>query len=114
MGSITGQSWFWPVLTVVIGLPLALLILHEVHTVLVRRGSAYAKPVLLLRNWLLPAFAIYLLIHQVEETDADATWSKIAATVFGFLIMLVLLSGANAALFGPQRQLAGAAAGDLH
>lgn len=103
MGSITGQSWFWPVLTVVIGLPLALLILHEVHTVLVRRGSAYAKPVLLLRNWLLPAFAIYLLIHQVEETDADATWSKIAATVFGFLIMLVLLSGANAALFGGAR-----------
>lgn len=103
MASITGQPWFWPVLIVVIGLPLALLVLHELHTVLVRRGSAYAKPVLLLRNWVLPAFAAYLLIHQVEETDANPTWSKVTATLFGFLIMLVLLSGANAALFGGAR-----------
>ncbi len=103
MGTITGQPWFWPVLTVVIGLPLTLLLLQELHTLLVRRGSAYAKPVLLLRNWVLPAFAAYLLINQLENTDADPTWSKITATVFGFLIMLLLLSGANAALFGEAR-----------
>ncbi|MCW1957650.1 MAG: mechanosensitive ion channel family protein [Mycobacterium sp.] len=103
MGTLTSQPWFWPALAVVVGLPLALLVFNELQGVLVRRGSAYAKPVGLLRNWLLPAGAVYLLIDQLNqggESVGHATWAKIAATVVGFVIMLVLLSGANAALFG--------------
>jgi len=103
MSALTAQPWFWPALLVVIGLPLALLVLQELHASLVRRNSSYAKPVGLLRNWVLPAFAAYLLIHQFEYTDGSPTWSKISATVFGFLVMLVVLSGANAALFGEAR-----------
>lgn len=103
MNAVMSQPWFWPALTIVIGLPLALLVLQELHSTLVRRGSSYARPVALLRNWVLPAFAAYLLIHQIEYTDGNPTWSKITATVFGFLIMLVVLSGANAALFGEAR-----------
>ncbi|MFN8071271.1 MAG: mechanosensitive ion channel [Mycobacterium sp.] len=104
MNGLTAQPWFWPALAVVVGLPLALLILNEIQGVLVRRGSAYAKPVGLLRNWLLPATAVYLLLDQLNqggETAAEhATWAKIAATVVGFFVMLVLLSGADAAMFG--------------
>lgn len=48
----------------------------------------------------IPACAVYLLIQQLEDTDADPTWSKVTATVFDFLIMMLLLSGANAAVFG--------------
>lgn len=103
MSAFTSQPWFWPALVVIVGLPLALLLLNELQGFLARRGSSYAKPVGLLRNWVLPACAVYLLIAQLEQTDIDATWSKIAATVFGFLIMLLLLSGANAALFGQAR-----------
>ena len=105
MSTITAQPWFWSALIVVVGLPLALLILSEVYNALVRRGSSYAKPVGLLRNWLLPAGAVYLLVDQFNRAsgahaDAHGTWAKIAATVVGFVIMLALLSGANAALFG--------------
>ena len=107
MSTLTSQPWFWPALAVVVGLPLALLILNELHGSLVRRNSGYAKPVGLLRNWLLPAGAVYLLVdqfnHGTEETGQHATWAKIAATVVGFVIMLALLSGANAALFGEAR-----------
>ncbi len=103
MSAVTGQPWFWPALTVVIGLPLALLILGELYSVLVRRGSAYAKPVLLLRNWVFPVFAVYLLVQQLEYSEVHATWSKISATVFGFLVILLMLSGADAALFGGAR-----------
>lgn len=106
MTTLTGQPWFWPTLAVVVGLPLALLILNEVQGVLARRGSAYAKPIALLRNWLLPAAAVYLLIDQLGHSDdlsGHAAWTKVAATLVGFLIMLVLLSGANAALFGEAR-----------
>ena len=106
MNGLTAQPWFWPALAVVVGLPLALLILNEVQGILIRKHSAFAKPVALLRNWLLPAGAVYLLIDQFnhgQQIGGHANWTKIAATVFGFLIMLVLLSGANAALFGEAR-----------
>ena len=103
MSSVTSQPWFWPALLIIVGLPLALLVLNEVHGILQRRNSGYARPVLLLRNWVLPAGAVYLLFQQLESADADPTWSKIAATVVGFMIMLLVLSGANAALFGGAR-----------
>lgn len=103
MSGLTGQSWFWPALIVIIGLPIALLLLQELYVLLNRRGNAFAKPVALLRNWVLPAAAVYLLLQQLEIRDADPTWSKITATVVGFLIMLLLLAGANAALFGEAK-----------
>ena len=103
MSALTGQPWFWPALIVVVALPFALLLLNELHGYLARRNSSYARPVSLLRNWVLPACAVYLLVNQVQYADVHATWTRVTATVFGFLIMLLLLSGANAALFGDAR-----------
>jgi small-conductance mechanosensitive channel len=100
---LTDQQWFWPALAVVVGLPILLLILTEVHAFLARRHSSYAKPVLLLRNYILPVLALLLLIDQVDGSKVDATWTRIIATVFGFLIILFVLSGANAVLFGEAR-----------
>ncbi len=104
MTGITDQPWFWPAVAVVVGLPIALLVLHEIQNVLRRRNSAFAKPVGLVRNWLLPAVAVYLLVDQFNHDSTKlgdhSTWAKLAATVVGFVIMLALLSGANAALFG--------------
>lgn len=103
MSSVTSQSWFWPALAIVIGLPITLLVLTELYNYLTRRNSSYARPVLLLRNYVLPACALFILVDQVQRSDIEATWSRIAATVFGFLVMLFLLSGANAVLFGQAR-----------
>jgi small-conductance mechanosensitive channel len=103
MNELTGQDWFWPALAVVIGLPVLLLVCTELHAFLVRRHSSFAKPVLMLRNYILPVFALLLLIDQVNDTEVEATWTRIIATVFGFLIILFVLSGANAVLFGEAR-----------
>ena len=103
MTGLTSQDWFWPALIVVVGLPIMLLILTELANYLTRRRSSFARPVQLLRNYVLPACALFLLVDQVEHTNVHATWSRIAATVFGFLVMLFLLSGANAVLFGEAR-----------
>ena len=55
MTGVVSQPWFGWALAVVIGLPLGLVVLTECHTSLVRRGSALAKPVNLLRNYVLPS-----------------------------------------------------------
>ncbi|MGB3353695.1 MAG: mechanosensitive ion channel domain-containing protein, partial [Mycobacterium sp.] len=100
---MTSQSWFWPTVAVVVALPISLLILTEVHQWLLRRGSSYARPVLLLRNAVLPALGLLILVDQLNDADVEATWPRITATVFGFLLILFALSGANAALFGRAR-----------
>ena len=99
MSDLLSQSWFWPAVLVVVVFPVALLILTEVHASLQRRGSSFVKPVVLLRNYVLPALALLLLISQVESASVEASWSRIIATALGFLIILFVLSGANAVLF---------------
>ncbi|WP_072806956.1 mechanosensitive ion channel family protein [Rhodococcoides yunnanense] len=99
MSDLVSQPWFWPAVLVVVALPVALLILTEIHASLQRRGSNFVKPVLLLRNYVLPALALLLLISQVESESVEASWSRIIATVLGFLVILFVLSGANAVLF---------------
>ncbi len=103
MTALTSEAWFWPIAVIVVALPLALLILTEVHQWLVRQDSSYARPILLLRNAVLPALALVVLVRQLNYADVEATWPKITATVFGFLVILFALSGANAALFGRAR-----------
>ncbi len=99
MTSLFSQPWFGWALAVVIGLPVLLVILTEWHTALVRRGSALAKPVSLLRNYVLPAGALLILLTQVGDVSAQATPVRIIATVFGFVVLLMLLAALNAALF---------------
>ncbi len=100
MRDVTTQPWFWPALIVVIGLPVCLLVLGELRGYLVRRESAWAKPVGLLRTFVVPVLALWLLLRELDGSDVDVTFTRIVATVFGFAVILLLLSGADAALFG--------------
>jgi small-conductance mechanosensitive channel len=94
------QPWFWPAVAVIVGLPVVLLVLGEIHSNMVRRETPGAKIVLLIRNVLAPLGAILILFSQIpQETGAEVTWAKIAATAFGFVLILVLLNGLNLAVF---------------
>ena len=99
MTDIWVQPWFWPALAVAIGLPVTLIVLTEVSTALERRGSRAYRLVLLLRNYVAPVGALLLLLGQSHYVNVDLTWTQVTATVFGFLIILVLLNGLNFALF---------------
>ena len=99
MTDVFSQPWFGWAVAVVIGFPVLLVILTESHTALVRRGSALAKPVSLLRNYVLPAGALLILLTRAGDVSAEATPVRIIATVFGFVILLMLLAAINAALF---------------
>lgn len=106
VGDILAEPWFWPAASVIVGLPIALLVLGEVHTAMVRRGSPGARIVLLMRNVLAPLGAIIILFTQIpqEAGNVDFTWPKVAATAFGFVIILVLLNGLNLAIFVTAKQ----------
>jgi small-conductance mechanosensitive channel len=99
MTDIWLQPWFWPAVGVVIGLPIVLLVLTELQSTLERRGSRSARIVLLLRNYVAPVGALLLLLSQSRYANIDLTWTQVTATVFGFLLILVLLNGLNFALF---------------
>ncbi len=104
MTEIWSESWFWPSLAVIVGLPVVLLVLSEVLESLVRRGNPAEKVVRLIRNWVAPIAALLVLLSQVEQAEVEASWSRIVATVLGFLIILVLINGVNVALFSTARK----------
>ena len=101
---IWNEPWFWPAVGVIVGLPVVLLVLTELHSMLERKQNRSARIILLLRNYVAPVGALLLLLNQATYADIDLTWTQVTATVFGFLIILVILNGLNFALFVTARQ----------
>jgi small-conductance mechanosensitive channel len=97
--SVVDSSWFYWAVGVAIGLPIGLVILTEVRAMLARRGSAFARPVGLVRNYILPLAALLLLLIKATEVSAEATPVRIVSTVLGFVLLVLVLSGLNATLF---------------
>lgn len=104
MTEVWTQSWFWPSLAVIVGLPFVLIVLGEVHELLVRRGSPAARVVRMLRNYVAPLAALLVLVALAGGTEVDASWSRIVATALGFLVIVVLINGLNVALFVSARK----------
>ena len=100
MLDLISEPWFWPAVIVVVGVPVLLLVLTELHNSLVRRGSRGARIVALIRNFLVPVGGLLLLLSQTAKVDTpEFNWTRVTATVFGFLVILVLLNGLNLAFF---------------
>ncbi len=104
MVEIWREGWFWPAITVIVGLPIALLVLSEVYENLRRRGHPAARVVRLVRTVVLPLAALLVLLSQTSDLDVDANWTRIVATALGFLIIVVLINGLNVALFSSARK----------
>ena len=102
---IFDEPWFWPAVAVIIGLPVALLVLGEVQTSMQRKGTPGLTIVTLARNVLAPLAAVIILFTQIPQADLDGfTWAKVAATAFGLVIVVILLSGLNLAIFVTAKQ----------
>src|ERR1700730_569363 len=92
-------GWFYWAVGLVVGLPFTLISLTELHHALERRQSALAGPVNLLRNYLGPLTALLMLLIEVAQVPAQLNLVRVLATVFGFLVLVLVLSGLNATLF---------------
>lgn len=97
------EPWFVGAVVVAVGLPVLLIVLTEVLGFLTRRSSPAAKPVRLLRNLVLPVGALLALLAFAGSVTVELTWVRVVATVFGFLLILLVLSSFNVVLFGNAR-----------
>jgi len=92
-------AWFYWAVGLTVGLPFTLIALTELHHALARRQNALARPVNLLRSYLVPLIALLLLLVKVAQVPERLNSVRMLATVFGFLVLVLLLSGLNATLF---------------
>lgn len=97
--SLLSAPWFYWSIIVAVGLPVTLVVLTEVQHSLSRRGSYLARPVGLLRTYIAPLGAVLLLAVKTTSVSAEATPIRILATVFGVIVLIMVLSGVNATLF---------------
>ena len=97
--NVFGSTWFYWAVGIAVGLPLGMILLTELHDALLRRQSPLARQVALLRNYLLPLAALLLLLVQASGVPAGDIPVRILTTVFGLLVVVVLLSGLNATVF---------------
>ena len=93
------SSWFYWAVGIAVGFPVGLIVLTELQHTLVRRHSRLARQVGLLRNFLLPLGALLLLLVKASQIPAGETPVRMLTTVFGFLVVVLLLSGLNATVF---------------
>jgi small-conductance mechanosensitive channel len=91
--------WFYWAVGLTFGLPVTLIGLTELHHALERRQSLLARPVNLLRSYVVPLAALLLLLIEVAQVPAQLNSVRTLATVFGFLVLVLVLSGLNATLF---------------
>jgi small-conductance mechanosensitive channel len=99
MTSVLDAPWFYWAVGVAIGFPICLVLLTELQNALRRRGSALARPVHLVRNYILPLGALLILLVGAMQISGETTTVRLVATVFGFVVLVLLLSGTNATLF---------------
>ncbi|WP_205873822.1 mechanosensitive ion channel domain-containing protein [Mycobacterium camsae] len=93
------SDWFYWAIGVAIGFPVGLILLTELHHILTRRGNRLARQVGVIRNWLLPLGALLLILVKASQISAGEVPVRILTTVFGFLVLVLLLSGLNATVF---------------
>jgi small-conductance mechanosensitive channel/CRP-like cAMP-binding protein len=93
------SSWFYWAVGVALGFPAGVVLLTELHHALLRRNSRLGRQVGLLRNFLLPLGALLVLLVNAAQIPARDGLVRILSTVFGFLVVVLLLSGLNATVF---------------
>jgi len=97
--TVVDPAWLSWAIGLAVALPLLLIGLTEWQQFLSRRQSALARPVKLLRSYLVPLAALLVLLVNVARVPAHVESVRVLATVFGFVLLLLVLSGLNATVF---------------
>ncbi len=87
------------VLALVLGFPLLMLLLGESLRWLQRRQPSYVAPLAILRNWMLPALAAYLILLELLARPRTAVGVRISETLVWITLIVAALSLLNVILF---------------
>lgn len=98
MNVLTAPWFYWSII-IAAGLPTILVLLTELQHALSKRGSFLAKPVGLLRTFIVPLGALLLLLVQTTGITVEATGVRILGTVLGIFVLIMVLSGVSATVF---------------
>jgi small-conductance mechanosensitive channel len=98
MNFLTAPWFYWSVI-IAVALPVVLVLLTELQITLNRRNSFLARPISLLRSFIVPLGALLLLLTQTTNISFETTGIRMIATVLGFLILVMALSGVSATVF---------------
>lgn len=98
------DGWVWWAIALAVGVPVVLVVLTELIGSLQRRGNPAAGPLKLLRNWVIPTAALLGLLAFAFHSPVEEAWVRVVATVLGFLVILLVLSSFNVALFATARK----------
>lgn len=83
-----------------VGFPLLLLVLNELIVRSRRRGGVLTSTLISLRNLLLPALGVALLVRYVLAFPAGGTADQVAETLLWTIVLYVALSFVNDVVFG--------------
>lgn len=87
------------VFVLVLGFPLLMLLLGEALRWLQRHQPNFVAPLAILRNWTLPALALYLLLVELLARPRSAVGVRISETLVWITLILAALSLLNVILF---------------
>lgn len=99
MATTLREDWVVWGIVFAVGVPVLIIVLTEALGALHRRASAAEKPVRFLRNWVVPVGALLGFLAFAVEQPTELVWVRIVATLLGFLVILLVLSSFNVALF---------------
>ena len=98
MNFLTAPWFYWSVI-IAVALPVVLVLLTELQLALSRRGNSLARPIGLLRTFIVPLGALLLLLTQTTNISFETTGVRMIATVLGFFILVMALSGVSGTVF---------------
>ncbi len=97
--SVFSEPWFYWSIAIAIGLPVTLVLLTELQHSLARRGSFLARPIGLLRSFIVPLGTLLLLTVKTTGISIESTGMRLLATIFGVCVLVMVLSGVSATVF---------------
>ena len=97
--SFLSTPWFYWSVILAVGLPTVLVLLTELQHALERRSSFLARPVGLLRTFIVPLGALLLWLTQTTGVSIQSSGVRILGTVFGISVLTMVLSGVSATVF---------------
>lgn len=101
--NIVLEGWIWWAAALAVGVPIVLIVVTEIIGALSRRHHPAVKPLRFFRNWVVPVAALLALFAFAFRSPVDQVWVRVVATLLGFLLILLVLSSFDVALFAQAK-----------